>query len=194
MYGFAEPLDFRSVVQLIKHYQDHSLICHNPTLDIKLLHPVSKNNIKDIEEDFEDVTKLEQKLNQLNKEFSEKTRLYDKYSTDYYRTGQGIQTQRQALVSFKACIALLSEQMKINANLQKQTLPHEMSTLRCHYQKLDYKMKAMVKDRLRLKKQLKTLINEHRMAEEELNSCKPVMKQLSKHRVSHKLIINLLLK
>lgn len=42
-YGFVEPLTFDSVVDLIYYYRHNSLAIYNRTLDIKLLHPISKH-------------------------------------------------------------------------------------------------------------------------------------------------------
>ena len=41
-YGFSEPLDFSSVVELIQHYHHESLAQYNPKLDTRLLYPISK--------------------------------------------------------------------------------------------------------------------------------------------------------
>lgn len=41
-YGFSEPYKFNSVVDLVNFYRVASLAQYNPTLDIKLLYPVSK--------------------------------------------------------------------------------------------------------------------------------------------------------
>ena len=41
-YGFAEPLDFRSVVELVEFYKMNSLQPYSAKLDITLKDPVSK--------------------------------------------------------------------------------------------------------------------------------------------------------
>lgn len=41
-FGFVEPLTFTSVVELIGHYQRHSLAQYNQSLDIVLRYPVSR--------------------------------------------------------------------------------------------------------------------------------------------------------
>lgn len=42
-YGFVEPLEFNSVVDLIQHYQNNSLAMYNRTLDTRLIYPVSRS-------------------------------------------------------------------------------------------------------------------------------------------------------
>lgn len=41
-YGFSEPYRFASVPELIHFYRSVSLAQYNPTLDVKLLYPVSR--------------------------------------------------------------------------------------------------------------------------------------------------------
>lgn len=41
-YGFSEPYNFHSVIELVDHYRNCSLAQYNSTLDIKLLYPVSR--------------------------------------------------------------------------------------------------------------------------------------------------------
>ncbi|EDV22548.1 uncharacterized protein TRIADDRAFT_17867, partial [Trichoplax adhaerens] len=41
-YGFSKPLRFRSVVDLISHYQQESLAQYNRELDIKLMFPITR--------------------------------------------------------------------------------------------------------------------------------------------------------
>lgn len=41
-YGFSEPYNFHSVIELVDHYRNCSLSQYNSTLDIKLLYPVSR--------------------------------------------------------------------------------------------------------------------------------------------------------
>lgn len=42
-FGFSEPFNFNSVVELINFYRNVSLAQYNATLDIKLLYPVSRH-------------------------------------------------------------------------------------------------------------------------------------------------------
>lgn len=42
VYGFADPLEFQSVADLVNYYRDKSLVAYSPKLDISLLYPISK--------------------------------------------------------------------------------------------------------------------------------------------------------
>jgi len=49
-YGFSEPFKFDTVTELIDHFRTTSLAQYNPTLDIKLLYPVSrKEKVRNME-------------------------------------------------------------------------------------------------------------------------------------------------
>ena len=184
-YGFSEPLRFKSVPELINYYRNESLSHYNHTLDVKLLYPISRFSQTEVE-DFEtgDIGKVSSKLNEINREFNAKTEQYDKYNDDYNRTAQEIQMQRQALESFNVCITLLEEHLKINSNLQSESLAHEISSMQDHYQKLKYKLNTLIENRSELEKQLKKSTALHRLVDREMNSIKPVLQQLGKQRVS----------
>lgn len=48
-YGFAEPLEFRSVVELVDFYSHNSLQPYSHKLDITLQEAVSKLNVYEVE-------------------------------------------------------------------------------------------------------------------------------------------------
>jgi phosphoinositide-3-kinase regulatory subunit len=48
-FGFAEPLEFTSVIELVEFYQTHSLQPYSPKLDITLMEPVSKQDFDENE-------------------------------------------------------------------------------------------------------------------------------------------------
>ncbi len=45
LYGFAEPLEFKSVVDLVDFYKENSLAPYSPKLDITLGAPVSRKQV-----------------------------------------------------------------------------------------------------------------------------------------------------
>jgi phosphoinositide-3-kinase regulatory subunit len=183
MYGFSEPLSFTSVVELINYYRSESLAHYNNALDIKLLYPISRYNQTECDDiEPNDVGKVTFKLNEINKEFKIKTKQYDQFNDDYSRTSQEIQSQRQALDSFNVCIALLEEHLKLNTNLQTESLAHEVSSMQEHNDKLKCKLNALKDNRTQLEKELKNLTAYNRLLDREMNSIKPVLQQLGKQR------------
>lgn len=45
LYGFAEPLEFRSVIELVDYYKENSLAPYSPKLDITLGGPISRKQV-----------------------------------------------------------------------------------------------------------------------------------------------------
>ena len=189
-YGFSEPMKFNSIVELINYYRNESLAQYNETLNVKLLYPVSKHCQVEYDElETDDMVKVNQKLIDINKEFQQKTMEYDKFNEDYNKNLQDIQVQRQALESFNVCISLIEEHIKLNSNLQNESLPHEISSIQDHQEKLKNKLDCLVDNRKELEKQLKKLSAFNRLLDSEMNSIKPVLQQLGKQRLLLKKLI-----
>ena len=95
-YGFSSPYQFFSVPELVAFYQNVSLREYNRTLDTRLLYPVSR-----YQQDVEvvgggaDLEKVETKLKEINRNYLEKSRLYDKYYENYQNAAQEILMKRQ---------------------------------------------------------------------------------------------------
>ena len=95
-YGFSSPYQFSSVPELVAFYQNVSLREYNRTLDTRLLYPVSR-----YQQDVEvvgggaDLEKVEMKLKEINRNYLEKSRLYDKYYENYQNAAQDILLKRQ---------------------------------------------------------------------------------------------------
>ena len=95
-YGFSAPFQFVSVPELVSFYQTTSLKEYNRTLDTRLLYPVSR-----YQQDVEffghgaDVEKVQIKLKEINRNYLEKSKLYDKYYENYQNASQDILLKRQ---------------------------------------------------------------------------------------------------
>ncbi|XP_056132812.1 phosphatidylinositol 3-kinase regulatory subunit gamma-like [Lampris incognitus] len=59
-YGFAEPLAFPSLVELIQYYHKESLAPYNAKLDTRLLYPVSRHQQQQLLKEHNDKTEGEQ--------------------------------------------------------------------------------------------------------------------------------------
>ena len=46
LYGFADPLEFTSVVDLVNYHMSHNLKNYSSKLDTVLRHPVSREELK----------------------------------------------------------------------------------------------------------------------------------------------------
>ncbi len=79
-YGFSQPYQFGSVVELVEFYQRESLKEYNPALDTRLLHPVSRTQQDGFDDEDGDVggivdlEKVAVKLRNINATYLEKSR------------------------------------------------------------------------------------------------------------------------
>ena len=109
-YGFSAPFQFVSVPELVSFYQTTSLKEYNRTLDTRLLYPVSR-----YQQDVEffghgaDVEKVQIKLKEINRNYLEKSKLYDKYYENYQNASQDILLKRQVHCFITDHITLNSE-------------------------------------------------------------------------------------
>lgn len=183
MYGFSEPLRFTSVGELINFYHRESLAQYNPTLDVKLLMPVSRFCQSDWDEaEVNDVDKVTAKLIAVNREGIEKAKKFDEFYDDYSKTLQEIQIKKQAVESFNETIAILEEHVKLNQTLQKESHAHEIKAMTEHFFRLENKLEFVRESRAQLEKDLKHLAAYNRSLDREMNALKPEVMQLHKQR------------
>ena len=95
MYGFSEPFQFTSVVQLVEFYKRESLKDYNKDLDTKLLFAVSNADLDMMDETIleftggedsgggcpggpYDVKKILNRLKDINREYQDQSKMYDR--------------------------------------------------------------------------------------------------------------------
>jgi len=184
-YGFSEPFKFGSVVELVNHYRTTSLSQYNKTLDIKLLYPVSRLQQDDEISSMTDVSNVAQKLVEIHKEYMAKTRLYDEYSEDCFRSSQEIQLKHQALDAFREAVAMFEDQIRIQEKYQREAQPHEIKSLEDNAEMLRQRLMCLQESRRQLEENLKQERAYIRTLEREMHSLKPDIIQLFKQRERH---------
>lgn len=144
LYGFSEPFAFRSVVQLINYYREESLAQYNPTLNVKLLYPVSRLPSQPDIDCFEvnDLEKLKLRLNDVKQELKLKNNKYDQISDDYEKNSKCIIKQRYAIQSYQLIISYITEHINLNNKLLVQALPHEVKMMQEQLAKLQEKFQC----------------------------------------------------
>lgn len=75
-----------------------------------------------------DMTKVLQRLIDLEKEINETIRQYQHCLDLYSKTAYEVQLKRQSLEAFAEAIKMFEEQMKLQEKFQKEAQPHEIST------------------------------------------------------------------
>lgn len=127
-YGFCEPFEFNSVVDLVRFYTEYSLAHCNQSLDIKLLYPLSRHQENEGGENINDET-LETRYREIHKEFVLKTRDFDERSDKYMRLREEVKLMRQALDSFNETIKVCDKHIKTQIEMQAKAQPHEKNDL-----------------------------------------------------------------
>ena len=186
-YGFSEPFQFDSVVDLVEFYQRESLKEYNPTLDTRLLYAVSRAQDERFEdEDIQgdpgggqagsgpvDAERVANKLRAINASYLDKSRQYDKFYEDYQRTLQSIQHKRQAVEAFGATVALYRGHIELHESQRDKVFPHEKHLLRANFEILQKRLQQYEDQQSDLVGNLKKANAYSRYLDREMNSLKP---------------------
>lgn len=183
-YGFSEPFNFKSVLELVNFYQDVSLAQYNQTLDIKLLHPVLRVQEDEILNST-DVNYVIQRYLELQKECDMKTKQYDDFSEDFVLVSKEIQSKIQALDSFTEITTLFKEHIRLQENFKKEAQPHEVKTLTENEELLRQRLKLLQEKRDELENNLKKRVAYNKSLEREMHALKPEVFSLLELKDKH---------
>ncbi|KAG8281009.1 Phosphatidylinositol 3-kinase regulatory subunit gamma [Homalodisca vitripennis] len=184
-YGFSEPFKFNTVVELVNFYRGVSLAQYNPTLDIKLLYPVSRFQQEEEISGSTDTAKVVQRLMELDNEYEMKTKLYDDYSEDFVLTSKEIQMKRQALDAFGETVAMFEDQIRLQEKFQKEAQPHEIKSLMENAELLRLRLKSLQESKEQLEDNLKQRVAYNRSLEREMHALKPEVFNILKLKEKH---------
>jgi len=193
-YGFSEPFNFSSVVQLVEFYKRESLKEYNKDLDTRLLYPISRfatGTDLDIEDSglleyteggSTDVDKILHKLKEINCNYQEYSKLYDRCYDDYQQVAQTINLKRQALEAYQATLALFQEQIDSRKSFEKQVFPHETLAFKLNHDHLQRRHREIQEAKKIESDRLKRLNEKIRNLDREMVSLRPRIIQLYKQR------------
>lgn len=130
-FGFSEPYNFSSVIDLVNHYRKVSLSQYNATLDVKLLYPVSR-----FQQDEEsgtwkslNVEGLWKRLFDVLVEILRKSSSYDALSKQFQTAMTDISAMRMGLQQYHEVNKMFEEQLKIHDKFLKKAERHEADNL-----------------------------------------------------------------
>lgn len=184
LYGFSEPYTFSSVVDIVNYYRTESLANYNPTLNVKLLYPVSKFTQPDIEGiEITDLEKVKNKLNEVTKELKLKSSQYDQYSDDFEANIFRINKQRSAIESYKLLMDMVNHHININIKNQMSAPPHEIPMLQEHQNRMRANLATITKSVSDMENDMKMMIIYNRLLDRERNSVKPTLQFLGRQKL-----------
>ncbi|XP_024940412.1 phosphatidylinositol 3-kinase regulatory subunit alpha isoform X5 [Cephus cinctus] len=184
-YGFSEPYNFHSVIELVDHYRNCSLAQYNSTLDIKLLYPVSRFQQDDEIPSTANPRVIIEKYIEIDKEVMDTLRQYQDCSELYGKTAYEVQLKLQALEAFSEAIKMFEDQTKLQDKFHKEGQPHEISALTDNSVLLRRRMKSLDDSKEHLENTLKQQIAYNRTLEREMHKLKPDIIQLRRQRERH---------
>lgn len=184
-FGFVEPLEFNSVVDLIQHYQSNSLAMYNRTLDTRLMYPVSRSLGMD-DSHAEDVSDEIKNLVDVNRQYLEKRAQYDRLYAQHTRTATEMQLKHQALDAFKETLIVFQEQIELHRRSHVEASQHEIQKLHENYELLKSRFLKIQESKSALEVDLNRKSHHNRTLISEMNAMKPEIKRLLRQRDSLK--------
>ncbi|XP_046906279.1 phosphatidylinositol 3-kinase regulatory subunit beta isoform X1 [Hypomesus transpacificus] len=188
-YGFSEPLDFSSVVELIQHYHHESLAQYNPKLDTRLLYPISKYQQDQVVKE-DSVDAVGEQLKIYHDQYQEKSREYDALYKEYTHTSQELQMKRTAIEAFNETIKIFEEQCQTQEHysqvyidkFHREGNDKEVERIQSNAEKLKSRVDEIHDSKRRLEQDLKRQASDNREIDKKMNSLKPDLMQLRKIR------------
>lgn len=156
-YGFSEPYEFSSVVDLVNHYRKTSLSHYNATLDIKLLYPISRFQQDD--EEFGTSKSLKTDtvwghLIEVLKEILKKSTMYDELSKKFQIAMTDISAMRMGLQQYHEVNKMFEEQLKVHTKFLKKAERHEADDLNENIEIVKKRMKYLLDGKAHLEDKL----------------------------------------
>ncbi|XP_065905036.1 phosphatidylinositol 3-kinase regulatory subunit gamma-like isoform X2 [Dysidea avara] len=177
MYGFADPLEFQSVADLVSYYREKSLVAYSPKLDISLLYPISKS-----EEGVIDVDEVISSLRDNEREFHEKSAAFSKTEEQLTVTMQEIHNMRNKIAAQTELVKIMDEHLKLHKTHQDTASANDKENLTKNYELLNRRACAH-KDTLdNLKKKLSQIESKHKYLEMEINQLRPQIMHLTQEK------------
>lgn len=184
-YGFTEPYQFSSVVELVNYFQKVSLKQYNSILDVKLNYPLSRFVL----EEEDDSIKLENDLNKIVEQFididsryNNRSQAFEEKWESYRKTEQQIEIKSQALHAFRYAVAMFNEQMELQGTGQEKAQPHELQSLKENAELLACRLNLFEKDQESLQAEIDTQKQHFLSFERDINYLKPEVQTLKKIR------------
>ncbi|XP_065846119.1 phosphatidylinositol 3-kinase regulatory subunit gamma-like [Oscarella lobularis] len=162
MYGFSEPLPFRSVVELVDFYRHRSLAEHNASLDISLcfakerpqprtsLNELEPINQQEVEELMQDLRQCTDECDRLNKEYHRKV---DNLS----RLGDDLTNMNRRAATYRIVVNTLDEQESTLQNNRVHVMSDLMHELVMNLRLISERKRSAMEALATIESQMRTL-------------------------------------
>jgi len=174
LYGFVEPLKFKSVVELITYYQAHSLYSYNKTLDLTLKYPVSRL----VKDETLDVDTVRASMLEAHREFINISQVLDEYNERHDSITQELQLKNQASEAFKETINMFQEHLKLLEKFSFQAAPQDTHRVAENAKAIRTKIQTIVDAKNKLEADIHQQVAENRSTSANITSLRPELKRL----------------
>lgn len=177
MYGFADPLEFKSVVELVNFYRNTSLVAYSPKLDISLLYPIGRS-----EEGAFEVEQVIDDLKDLERELHEKSASFDNTKEQLTVTLQEIHNMRSEMAAQDELIKIMDEHVKLHKTHQATASANDKEILSRNFDLLLRRFRAHRDTRENLNLKLEQITVTHKYLEMELNKLRAQIMHLNQEK------------
>ncbi|XP_047019016.1 phosphatidylinositol 3-kinase regulatory subunit gamma [Helicoverpa zea] len=184
-YGFCEPFDFKSVVDLVRFYSEFSLAHCNSSLDIKLMYPLSRKRDNDGGENMSNDT-LETKFKEIHKKYVLKTKDFEVRSYKYTRLREEVNMKKQALDAFTETVKICEEHLKLQEKMQAEAQPHEKNSVLENNRNLISRVQNLKQAQIALNDILRNTVTAQLLLEREIAKLKSDVTDLYKIKDRYK--------
>ncbi|KAG6464426.1 phosphatidylinositol 3-kinase regulatory subunit gamma [Manduca sexta] len=170
-YGFCEPFEFKSVVDLVRFYTEYSLAHCNSSLDIRLMYPLSRHQENEGGESISDET-LGNRYKEIHKKFVLKTRDYNTRFYKYTRLREEVNLKRQALDAFREAVKMCEDHLKLQEKIKAEAQPHEKNIVLENNRQLELKLQSLKQAKSDLNDILRSTLESNLLLERDLTRLK----------------------
>lgn len=183
-YGFAEPLEFKSIMALVEYYKGHSLAPYSPKLDITLGAPVSRRLAAEGLDGGLNVTDdyVIDRLRVLEEDLRVKSREYNSHKQSFERVNEEIQNMRTEISAQQEIINIIGDSLKEHEKHHNSCTPALKTTVMANFQLLERRHRSNKDSHLALQEKLLRSEKTKNCLDTELNSLKPEIKQMQAER------------
>ncbi|XP_001949153.2 phosphatidylinositol 3-kinase regulatory subunit gamma [Acyrthosiphon pisum] len=155
-FGFSEPYNFSSVIDLVNHYRKVSLSQYNATLDVKLLYPVSR-----FQQDEEfgtwkslNVDVVWMRLIEVLKDILKKSISYEELSKEFQSITADILVMRMGLQQYQEVNRMFEDQLRVHDKFLKKAERHEADNLVKNIEIVKKRIKLLLEGKAALEEKL----------------------------------------
>lgn len=179
LYGFAEPLEFSSVVDLINFYRENTMAPYSPKLDITLVKGLSRRELlgqPDQDENTEDM--VGESLQDIEKQLREKNKKYNELQQQCTATNEEIKALRLNLEAQKFVVSMMEEHASDQEKYHPQVIGQDKIILLQNFELLRRRIKAQKDTLQEIQDTVRRKEIDKNFKESDINNLKPEIKLL----------------